>query len=670
VRKPGIEGEILVVDDDPRFQEFVERVVGRLGLSCTFSRFGEDAIRKLGERNFRMLVLDGLLPGMRGEDVAKRVRETYGPKELPILFCSAFYRDLRSFRYLMNECGVTQILHKPVDEGQLLETVRKILDLAVVAEAAGSEDWEALQASYLAGSLERVAAMQRALQALGGADPGPSLTALQIEAHRFRGSGASFDLPEISRVGGTLEDMLRGLGTAPKQVSGPFRAKLEGLVDALESALRHAAGTMPLAPSRLQGLRPRVLLVEEAPSRLGEEIPTLEAEGQPIWLCSEADDALRRVIEHQVEVVFVAADGPKGLSAALPTCRALRDIAQVAVVVIAKNDSVGKRLEALEAGARGYVPRPADVAGLFRIASIHAKTYPAGPVLLVGEDPKTLEDLAGSLADLGRGAVPCSHRDDLFRLLDRTTPSLVILDADPILEEGLALVRAIRGDLRYRALPLLVASETWERSQIVDALASGASACLPKPVTLLELQPLLASWVVDGWEREQGLFGLDAQTGLMDRRRFEMSLEQGLSLARREGHVLSVIGIDAGLGGVAREAGGLAREELASVLADQLVGALRASDVVARVGGDRFFALLPGAKEGDAARIAEERIQAFVTKLGPFAEVATPVAATRTFPDARDPAARWLDTLDRALEEKLGKEDWDRLVVEVEDAPA
>lgn len=666
MRKTGVEGEILVVDDDLRFQEFVGNAVRKVGLSCTFTRFGEEAIRLVEERSFRMVVLDGLLPGLRGEDVAKRLRESYEPKELPILFCSAFYRDLRSFRYLMNECGITQILHKPVDEEQLVTAVRKMLDIELIEAEEGTEEWEALQASYLAGSLERVGAMRRALQALSGGNPRPSLTALQIEAHRFRGSGASLDLPEVSRIGQALEELLRGLGTAPKQIGCPVHAKLEGLVGALESTIRKAAGSKPLAPARLEGLRPRILLVEEHASELAEEIPAREADGQPVWLCTDPAEAVRHVIEHQVEVAFVAADGPGGVRAALSVCRTLRDVAQIAVVLLAKSDSTSKRLAAQEAGAAGYVARPAEVEGLFRIASLHAKRSSAGPALLVGEDPQALEELAGQLASLGMGAVPCSDREDLFRLIEGVAPSMVIFDLEGGQKDGLALVRVVRGDLRTRSLPLLVASESWERSDVTDALASGATACLTKPVSLIELQPLLGSWVVDGWRREQALLGLDALTGLMDRRRFQMALERGLSLARREGHVVSVIGIDAGLDGVVREAGGLAREELASVLGAQLERALRTSDLVARVGRDRFFALLPGARAGDAERIAAERLRAFEERLGPFGGLATPVVTTRTFPEARDAAGRWLEALDRALDEKLGGVEWDQMEVEVE----
>src|SRR5690606_29995792 len=213
-------------------------------------------------QTFRLVVLDGLLPGLRSEEVARKVRERFGREELPVLFCSAFYRDMRSFRFLMNECGVNQILHKPVDEERLLETFQKLLGLeGQEQEPPEPEEKAELRAAYVATSLERVAAMRRGLQALGSEDAPDLVAALRIEAHRFRGSGASFDLPEVSRLGGAIEDLL---ASPPEEgaLPGPVLARLEGLMGALEAGLRREAGQSPIVEIRGFSARPRILLVD------------------------------------------------------------------------------------------------------------------------------------------------------------------------------------------------------------------------------------------------------------------------------------------------------------------------------------------------------------------------------------------------------------------------
>lgn len=666
MKNPWEGADVLVVDDDLTFHDHVGAMARRLGLGCTFVRFGEDALKLLSQRTFRLLVLDGLLPGMRGEEVARRVRKIHGKDELPILFCSAFYRDFRSFRLLMNECGVDLILHKPVTDSQLTEAIGRLLGIDG-SQALGVEPVElaALRASYLSASLERMAGMKQALHSLGGDDTASLLAALRIDAHRFRGSGASFEVPEVSRIGGAMEDLLVAAGTPAGPSVGVLRARLEGLVGALEGAFRAAAGSAPLLQPRLPGMRPRVVLVEDGESELSRQIPSHEAQGLPIWH-GRGDEALLVAVQRQAEVVFVAAD-VDGRERALEACRSVRTLANTGIVFLAKDDSTAMRLAALEAGATGYVARPADVEGLFRIASIYARIPSIGPLVVAGGESGILADLAEKLADLGRPAVPCADPSELLRILEESEPSALILDVDAPWEDGLALIRMVRADLRFRALPILALSEHQDRDWTSEALVSGATACLSKPISLLELEPVLSSWAVRRDDRERGLLGLDAQTGLMDRGRFEAALQRSLNLARREGQVFSVVGIDGGLERVRRRDGSLVVEELSAVLANQLRTALRSSDVVARVGRDRFVALLPGARLHDAERIAGERAKEFNAFLGRHADLAGPQTTVLSFPEQGGTAGQFLETIDRVLDEKLRKDAWEEdLIVDVE----
>lgn len=650
------ESIILVVDDDQRFHAFADRVAARLGYACEHVRSGEEALRLLGTRSFRMLVLDGLLPGIRGEEVARKTRERFSEEELPILFCSAFYRDMRSFRHLMNECGVSRILHKPVDEEQLLAVFKKLLEHEGEEEPPEPEESAKLRGTYLTTSLERVDSMQRILQALDSEEAPSLLEALRMEAHRFRGSGASYDFPEVSRLGGAIEDLLAS--HQGRSLAGEAVAKLEGLVDALENTLRRAAGQAPVAEARSFSSKPRILLVDEGDSPLVRELAAVQAEGQTIWRTSR-EDALRSAIELQVDLVFVAADDEGGIAAALPTLASLRSVTQAPLVVIAREAGVAPRLRALEAGAKAVVGRPADAEALSRIATLYGKELTQRPVLLFGRVGQVLTDIAEQIAYLGKAAVPCTDPDRLFHALDDHEPSLLVLDADPDFEEAMAMVRLLRGDLRHLELPVLVASERTDRELSSQAFASGATACISKPVSMLELEPLLGSWALQGWKRSKKLLGLDASTGLMSRERFEATLERSLGLAKRQGNVLSVVGFETGLSALRREVGGLRCEEIASAFAHHLTTSLRATDTVARWGKDRFLALLPGAKGQDAERVARERLDWLQSFLGSHAASAHPAMSSACYPDIRAGGAALIERIGRELDASLPKEYWE-----------
>lgn len=655
--------EILVVDDDPRFHQFVERVAARLGRSCVGVRSGEEALRLLAARPFAMVVLDGLLPGIRGEEVARKTRERFPAEELPILFCSAFYRDMRSFRLLMNECGVTRIVHKPVEEEQFFSVLQSLLgDPELPREPPEPEERAELRGAYLATSLERVDSMARGLQALNGENRDALLDALRMEAHRFRGSGASFDLPEVSRLGGVIEDLVVSLkGDAPL---GPAIARLEGLIDALRTTLSRAAGQAPIVEQRSFSTRPRILLVDDPESELARRVEVAHAEGLTVW-CSTPGDAVRNAIELQVDVIFVAADGEDGIAGALPTLATLRSVTQAPLVLIARESGVQPRLQALEAGAKAVMGRPADAEALFRIATLYGKRLVQRPILLLGRDVQMLSRIAETVAFLGLAAVPCADPNRIFTALDDHRPSVLLLDADPDFNEAMALVRLLRGDLRHVELPILVATGRTDREAISEAFASGATACIGQPVSLLELEPLLSSWAVEGWERSRELLGLDVSTGLMGKERFERALGRSLGLAKRQGNVLSVAGFETGLAAVRRKHGDLRCEELAAEFAHHLLTTLRVTDVVARWGRDRFLVLLPGARAEDARRVVGEKLDWLKKRVEEFG--ARPAAISLGFPDVRASAQGFIDRIGRELDASLPKEYWEAdFVVEVE----
>jgi len=98
----------------------------------------------------------------------------------------------------------------------------------------------------------------------------------------------------------------------------------------------------------------------------------------------------------------------------------------------------------------------------------------------------------------------------------------------------------------------------------------------------------------------------DSLTGLVNRREFELRLEQTIQNARHEktSHALCYMDLDQ-FKVVNDSAGHAAGDELLKQLAHKLSPLLRRSDVLARLGGDEFGVLLEGCNEKQALKIAE-----------------------------------------------------------------
>jgi len=67
---------ILVVDDEEDILELVRYNLAREGYHVTGALTGEDALKKARSETFDLIVLDLMLPGIDGLEVAKRLKNS------------------------------------------------------------------------------------------------------------------------------------------------------------------------------------------------------------------------------------------------------------------------------------------------------------------------------------------------------------------------------------------------------------------------------------------------------------------------------------------------------------------------------------------------------------------------------------------------------------------
>jgi diguanylate cyclase (GGDEF)-like protein len=104
----------------------------------------------------------------------------------------------------------------------------------------------------------------------------------------------------------------------------------------------------------------------------------------------------------------------------------------------------------------------------------------------------------------------------------------------------------------------------------------------------------------------------DALTGLANRKLFVAEVETAIARARRAERTVSVLYLDLDhFKAINDTLGHSAGDDLLRQVAKRLVQALRATDIVCRMGGDEFTILLPEIKSPrDAAVVAAKLVQA------------------------------------------------------------
>ncbi len=118
-----MKAHILVVDDDPRITDLLRRILAYEGYSVAIAASGNAALNSTLERAPDLVILDIMLPGIDGLEVAQRLRAA--GDNVPILMLTA--RDAVADRVKGLETGADDYLVKPFAHEELLARVKAML---------------------------------------------------------------------------------------------------------------------------------------------------------------------------------------------------------------------------------------------------------------------------------------------------------------------------------------------------------------------------------------------------------------------------------------------------------------------------------------------------------------------------------------------------------------
>ncbi len=125
---------LLVVDDDRRIRALLSRFLSGEGYRVTTAETASDARAKLNGLSFDLLILDVMMPGESGFDLAKAIRDG---SNVPILMLTA--RDAAESRIKGLEMGADDYLSKPFEPRELSLRIANILKRAQPAPSPPAE---------------------------------------------------------------------------------------------------------------------------------------------------------------------------------------------------------------------------------------------------------------------------------------------------------------------------------------------------------------------------------------------------------------------------------------------------------------------------------------------------------------------------------------------------
>lgn len=113
------------MDDEPDIVELVGYNLKKEGYSVSSAIDGEEALNKIRNGNFDVMVLDLMLPGIQGVELCRILRNDPRTKKLPIIMLTA--RGDEVDRIIGLETGADDYMSKPFSPRELLARIKAVL---------------------------------------------------------------------------------------------------------------------------------------------------------------------------------------------------------------------------------------------------------------------------------------------------------------------------------------------------------------------------------------------------------------------------------------------------------------------------------------------------------------------------------------------------------------
>jgi PAS domain S-box-containing protein len=188
---------VLVVDDQPANLLALEAVLEPLGQRIVRATSGEEALSRLREHDFAVVLLDVMMPGIDGLDTADMFRAQTRGREVPIIFMTA--GDIAAIEGYRR--GAVDVLRKPIDGDAVRAKVSVFVELFLARQQIGEH--AARLAVEERASQERIFALLNAsLDGVIGMDSSGHIT-------EFNGAAeAMFGHSRAAVLGSSVADVL------------------------------------------------------------------------------------------------------------------------------------------------------------------------------------------------------------------------------------------------------------------------------------------------------------------------------------------------------------------------------------------------------------------------------------------------------------------------------
>jgi hypothetical protein len=127
--------DILIVEDNPVNQKLIAFLLARAGYTYEVAENGADALRRLDQSKFKLVLMDMMMPVMNGYDATKAIRANPKLKNLPVIALTA--NAMKGEDEKCRAAGCSDYLAKPYSKDQILNAISVLIKKSQQADANG-----------------------------------------------------------------------------------------------------------------------------------------------------------------------------------------------------------------------------------------------------------------------------------------------------------------------------------------------------------------------------------------------------------------------------------------------------------------------------------------------------------------------------------------------------
>lgn len=406
----------------------------------------------------------------------------------------------------------------------------------------------------------------------------------------------------------------------------------------------------------------RVLVVDDILPNIKLLEVKLKREYFDVITAQSGEDALKKVANESPDIILldVMMPGMDGFE----VCRRLKENPEtehIPVVMVTALTDTADRVKGLEAGADDFLSKPVNDTALFaRVKSLvrlkmtidewrvrentasqlgvndkHASVtnvpFNKASILLINDISFETTKIRDTLRQDEHNVTAFETGPEAIDSLKTQNYDMIMVSLSLQKEDGLRLCSYFRSNEKTRGLPLVMIAENNEIARVAQGLEIGAHDYIVRPIDKNEVIARTRSQIRrkrfqeqlrSNYEESLNLALTDQLTGLFNRRYLTTHFEKLLQNAKITGKALCVLLFDLDhFKNVNDTHGHNVGDQVLKIFAERVTNKVRSFDLVARMGGEEFVAILPDITQEIATQIAE-RLRECI-ELEPF-KVSTP----------------------------------------------